>query len=216
MTTTETPYQTTQQWRADELGDAHARAQNWRYAFTCTLGLLAVAVLLLGYVGTLPHLKPYYVEIDTCTGQARVVGPAPERVTIRGESLKDQARTFVQQLRRVSSDKVLMGTDWSETGLYAHVTARGRQLLNQQVLEHNPLAAKDLTMVEVLPMLAASERTLDVRWIETRYSLKGERLESHPYRGIFTWTQQEPKTKEEIDHNPLRIFWDQWSFSQEN
>lgn len=215
MNTTDTPYHAAQQWRADELGDANARATNWRHAFTCTLVLLTMAVLLLGYVGTLPHLKPYYIEVDAASGRARVVGAAPERVTVRWESLKAQARQFVEQLRRVSSDKVLMRADWSETGLYAHVTPRGRQLLNQQATDHNPLIAREFVMIEVQRMLASTGRSLDIRWVETRYSPTGDRLDTHTFSGLFTWMQEEPKTEEALSHNPLGIFWDQWSISRE-
>lgn len=214
-TAEETPYLEHQQWRADELGEAKARATNWRYTALLALGGMVLFGIGNIYQSTLPRYKPYYVEIDTCSGRARVVGRAPEQVTLRAESLKDQARQFVEQLRRVSSDKVLMGADWSETGLYAHVTARGRQLLNQQVTTQNPLLVREMVMIDVQRILPVSPRSLDMRWVETRYSPAGERLDTHTWSGIFTWTQQEPKTEEELSRNPLGVFFDQWSMSRE-
>ena len=201
-------YETALTLCAFERDEALAWAQRWRHAFQGSLALLAVAVLGLVYVGLQPKTKPYYI-VEQADGRARVLGPAPETWNPRQETIKEHLRQFVTTLRRVSTDKKLMADDWSEEGIYAHVTARGRKSLNEYAEQYRPLQSKEIVDVQILSVLPRTDKTYEVRWVEKRHNHRLELQSTQAYRGLCTWTKQEPTTEAEIQRNSLGIFIDQ-------
>jgi type IV secretory pathway TrbF-like protein len=131
--------------------------------------------------------------------------------------IEKDVRSFIKALRRVPTDKVLMGEDWDEKeGIYGRVTTKGRKLLTQRVAQHDPMQVKDVVQVEITRTLKKGARSMDVTWTERTYTPEME-LKSPPviYSGIFTWVEQAPRTLAEVYANPLGIWYDEWSFDRQ-
>ena len=62
--------------RDGELKKAMTAGKWWRRATYGLLGIVGILVCSNTYLGALPKWKPYYVEVDTCSGTVRVVGAA--------------------------------------------------------------------------------------------------------------------------------------------
>ena len=211
--TTEHPFLEGKRYREEELGEMAVQKANWRYMAFGALGLAALLGLGNLYQATLPRMIPHYVEVDTSSGNMRIVGPTPQQYDLRQETVKKELREFVEVLRRISTDLPLMQMQW--TRLFHHVTPRGHKLLGAYATERNPLAQKDPVMVEVLRILPQSATTMDIRWIETTYSSKGEQKSIATYSGLFTWERQVPTTMDALAFNPSGILLHEWSWSKE-
>jgi type IV secretion system protein VirB5 len=211
--TREHPFLEGKRYREEELGEMAVRGANWRYMAFGALGLTALLGLGNLYQATMPHLTPFYVEVETMSGSMRVVGSAPQQYDLRQETVKKELREFVEVLRRISTDVPLMQMQW--TRLFHHVTPRGHKLLAAYATEHNPLAQKDPVAVEVLQVLKQSEQTAYIRWQEVTYNAKGEQKNVITYSGLFTWERHVPATIDALTQNPSGILLHEWSWSKE-
>ena len=71
----------------------------WQHAtFTC-LGLLGFSIALHGYAFTRASEKFYAIELDSCRGDSRVVGPIPDTLTFRQVQIDRIFHDFVLDLR---------------------------------------------------------------------------------------------------------------------
>lgn len=199
--------------RADELGEFAVQRSNWRLAaFGGIAGMLLLSIGCL-YLGAQPKLRPYYIEVDTCSGDARVVGEAPTSYTIRELTLKKHLRDFVQTVRGVSLDKPDMQRRLTE--VFYQLTPKGKKLFEQFMTERNPMYQREPVLVEVTAVLLSTGATYDVRWMEKRYNDRMDLQATEVYRGLFTVVEQTPRGKDEMDHNPMGLFIDQFSWSRE-
>jgi type IV secretory pathway TrbF-like protein len=77
-----------------------------------------------------------------------------------------------------------------------------------------PLSEKYVESDELHPS-AISDNSYQVQWSEQAFDRNGVLVESVRYTGIFNITIQEPTTEKMILSNPLGLFIDFFSLSQE-
>ena len=102
--------------------------------------------------------------------------------------------------------------------LFQKVTPHAYRTLSLYAQEINPLAIQGERRVEILRVLAQTEQTYDIRWMETTYNADGALQERATYSGIFTWSRRplgQAVSLDELRANPLGILLDAWQWSQE-
>jgi type IV secretory pathway TrbF-like protein len=187
--------------------------RSWRHASFAQSGLLLVCLLVLAYAFTRPTWKPYYVEIDTCRGDVRVVGPAPDTLTFRDLAIQHFVRNFVMDMRGIPDETEVTKAQWRR--LSHQVTQEGRQLLNHTEAEMQPLTKKTPIVVKVIRVTQREGTRYDVRWQEFEYSTKHELVKATNYGGLFTFHWGTPSNEEERRDAPLGMFFHLWQAAKE-
>jgi type IV secretory pathway TrbF-like protein len=180
----------------------------WRRATFTLLGLGGLSLLVHVYAFSRPGEKFAVIEIDTCGGQSRVVGPLPTHLSFRQVAINRVLQDFVLDLRGISTDIEITKAQWRR--LRDQVTPEGAQLLLQTEVEAQPLARRDSVVVKIIRVQAREPTRYDVRWQENRYSPKGELVEGKVYGGLFTFEWGTPR-----EAAPLGMFFRQWQVGPE-
>jgi type IV secretion system protein TrbF len=199
-----TPFQRAGQAWDDRIGSPHVQARNWRlFAFGC----VALSFLLLGSLiwqlrgGAAP---PYVVEIDR-SGAVRTVGPALSDYTPTDAQIAFHLARFVEQVRALSIDPVVVRQNWLRA--YDFATDRAAITLNEHAREHDPFAnvGRMTVAVEVQSVVRASETSFQIRWLEKSFD-NGVPKATSRMTGIFSIVMTPPRTAETIRKNPLGIY----------
>ena len=208
-----TPYQRAGQVWDERIGSARVQARNWRLmAFG---GLLLSTGLSAGLLwqSMQSRVIPYVVEVDRL-GEARAVAPVEEGYQPTDPQVAWHLGRFVTNVRSVSLDPVLMRQNWLLA--YDFVTERGSRFLNEYARSAQPFAAVgDRTVsVQVTSVVRASDRSFQVKWIETAYE-RGSLSETSRWTAILSVKVKQPTSAEELRKNPLGLRIDGIDWSRE-
>lgn len=209
----ETPYQRAGQLWDERIGAARVQARNWRLM---AFGGLALAALTSGAVvwqSLQSRVVPYVVEVDRL-GEARAVTPAERDYRPNDAEIAWHLARFVEHVRSVSLDPVLMRRAWLSA--YAFTTQRGSRFLNAYARSAHPFAGigERTVAVEVTSVVRASDRSFQVKWIETVFS-RGEETGTSHWTGILTVVHRPPTTVDQLRRNPLGLYVDAIDWSRE-
>jgi type IV secretion system protein VirB5 len=208
----DTPYKKAQQEWDSRMGSALVHARNWRLAAFASLGLVALAMAGLVYLGAKPKAVPHIIEVDRL-GEPRYRGPAGAAAYVPSEAvLKFHLRRFIESTRSISSDAAVLRQRWLEA--YALVTPRGANMLSAYVAQpgNDPFkrAQEERVTAEVLSMLRVSADTWQIDWRESRWDKRGYPLgEAVTWRAMVKVVLETPKTDEALVQNPLGLFIDE-------
>ena len=121
---------------------------------------------------------------------------------------------FIENVRGVSLDPVLMRRDWLSA--YGFATERGARFLGDYARGADPFAriGERTVSVQVTSVIRASERSFQVKWTETVYERGSEAGISH-WTGILTIVSKAPVSAETLRKNPLGIYVDAIDWSRE-
>jgi type IV secretion system protein TrbF len=200
----ETPFQRAGQTWDDRIGSPRVQARNWRLlAFGCLMVsfiLLASLVWLLRG-GTAP---PYVVEIDHA-GAVRAIGPALSDYTPTDAQIAFHLARFVEHVRSLSIDPVVVRQNWLRA--YDYATDRAVVTLNEHAREHDPFAnvGRITVAVEVHSVVRASDTSFQIRWLEKSFD-NGAAKATSRMTGIFSIVMTPPRSAETIRKNPLGIY----------
>ena len=209
----ETPYQRAGQLWDERIGSARIQARNWRLmAFGC----LALSV---GEAGGLvwqslqSRVTPYVVEVDRL-GEAKAVTAAEAGYHPTDPQIAWHLAHFIKDVRGVSLDPVLMRADWLSA--YDFTTQRGSQSLGDYARAADPFAqiGEKTVSVQVTSVVRASDRSFQVKWIETAYEHGALAATSH-WTAILTVLVRPPTTAEVLRKNPLGLYVDAIDWSRE-
>lgn len=199
-----TPYQKAAQVWDDRIGSARAQAHNWRLmAFGC----MAVSFVLLGgliWVLRSGAAAPYVVEVDP-RGGVRAIGQAQERYRPSDAQIAFHLARFVEQVRGLSIDPVVVRANWLRA--YDVVTDRAAITLNDHARETDPfgkVGQRSIT-VEVTNVVRASDSSFQVRWLERVFD-NGAPKETRAMTGLFSTVLSPPRSADVIRKNPLGIY----------
>ncbi len=208
-----TPYQKAAQVWDERLGSARVQAKNWRLmAFGC-LGLS------IGLAGGLLHqasrgrVTPYVVEIDS-KGEIRAVGPATAAYTPTDAQIAYQLARFVEQVRSLSSDGVIVRQNWLKA--YDLVSREAAVTLNDYARGADPFArvGQKTVSVEVTSAVRASSSSFQLRWEEKSFE-NGASVGAKRFTGLFTVSIEPPRTEEVLRKNPLGLFIVSFNWSED-
>lgn len=209
----ETPYQKAGQLWDDRIGAARAQAHNWRLAF---FGSLTLASVLAGgsvWQSAQSRIEPYVVEVDRL-GEVRAVGPAEQDYQPDDTVVAGQLRGFVTDVRSLSTDPVIVRQRWLEA--YALASERGDAFLDAYARANDPFSqiGSRSVLVQVISVLRASPTSFQVKWEERTFE-RGSLAKTERWTAILTLVRQKPKTRAELDRNPLGLFVEAIDWAQE-
>ncbi len=199
-----TPYQKAAQVWDERIGSARVQARNWRLmAFGC----LALAVGLSGGViwqSGRSTITPYVVEVDRL-GSVLAIGPAAEVYRPSDAQIAHHLARFVENVRSLSIDPIVVRQRWLEA--YDYATDRAAITLNEYARENDPFAqvGDRSVSVEVTSVVRSSEDSFDLRWIEQSYR-NGSLAKTEHYTAVMTVVIQRPRDAATLRKNPLGIY----------
>jgi type IV secretion system protein TrbF len=208
-----TPFQRAGQVWDERIGSARVQAKNWRLmAFG---GLLMSAGLAggLAWQSLQSRVVPYVVEVDRL-GQAQAVAPAIQNYRPTDPQIAWHLGQFIGDVRSVSLDPVLMRESWLRA--YDFVTARGSTFLSDYARTADPFAkvGEQTVSVQVTSVVRASDRSFQVKWIETEFE-RGSPAGTSRWTAILTIIAKQPSNAESLRKNPLGLFVDAIDWSKE-
>lgn len=209
----ETPYQRAGQLWDERIGSARVQARNWRLiAFGC-LGLTAATSGGLLWQSLQSRVVPYVVEVDHL-GEARAVAPADVRYQPTDPQVAWFLSHFISDVRSVSLDPVLMRQQWLSA--YDFTTKRGAVFLGDYARSADPFGhvGKRTVSVQVTSVVRASDKSFQVKWIETAYE-RGDHAGVSHWTAILTVVMAPPSSSDELRKNPLGIYVDAIDWTRE-
>lgn len=209
----ETPYQRAGQVWDERIGSARVQASNWRLmAFGC-LGIAAAMSGGLIWQSLQSRVVPYVVEVDHL-GEARAVEPASKDYRPSDPQVAWFLSHFIADVRARSLDPVLMRGNWLSA--YDFTTKRGATFLGDYARAADPFAnvGERTVSVQVTSVVRASDKSFQVKWIETAYERGNQAGISH-WTGILTVVMAPPSSADDLRKNPLGIYVDAIDWSRE-
>lgn len=161
----------------DELLNARTQTKNWQRQALLSWLLSVGALGGMVYVGSLPKIKPYIVEVDQL-GRVRAVRALsendtridPERIIV-GE-LSD----MITNLRTVTTDREANNRNISK-GLSRLTGAAYKYAYTElRKAPPNEVGKTKTLQVKTYPPLKISDGTWQIEWDETSYSFAGEMI----------------------------------------
>lgn len=199
-----TPYQRAAQQWDDRIGSARVQARNWRLmAFGGMMLSGAMAGGLL-WQSAQSRIIPYVVEVDQL-GEARSVAPAVRDYQPTDGQVAWHLGRFIRNVRSVSLDPVLMRENWLSA--YDFAREGGARFLDSYARASSPFSdvGRRSVSVHVTSVIRASDRSFQVKWIET--SFEGGTLQgSSRWTAILTVEVRPPTSADAIHKNPLGLF----------
>lgn len=209
----DTPYQRAGQVWDERIGSARAQARNWRLMAFGTLSLSCAMSGALVWQSLQSRVVPYVVEVDRL-GEARAVTAAEAGFTPTDPQIAWHLAKFIENVRGVSLDPVLMRRAWLSA--YDFATERGARYLGNYARAADPFAriGERTVAVQVTSVVRASERSFQVKWTETAYE-RGSESGSSRWTGILTVARRPPVSADSLRKNPLGLYVDAIDWSRE-
>lgn len=209
----ETPYQRAGQLWDERIGSARVQARNWRLMAFGTLAMSAAMSGALIWQSLQSRVTPYVVEVDKL-GEARAVVPADAAYRPTDPQIAWHLAKFIENVRGVSLDPVLVRTNWLSA--YDFATQRGAQALGDYARSADPFAklGERTVSVQVTSVVRASDRSFQVKWVETAFE-RGALAGSSHWTGILTIVIKTPASADILRKNPLGIYVDAIDWSRE-
>ena len=208
-----TPYQKAQQVWDERIGSARVQARNWRLmAFGC-LGLVGGLSLQLAVLSTTSRVTPYVVEVER-GGSIRAVAPAVESYEPSDAQIAAELARFIEHVRGVSIDPVVVKQSWLKA--YDYATDRAAQTLNDYARENDPFAkiGQRSVSVEITSVVRASPTSFQLRWREKAFE-NGSLAGTQSFTGVLTIVSKPPRDAATLRANPLGIYVNAINWSRE-
>jgi type IV secretion system protein VirB5 len=159
------------------------------------------------------RVLPYVVEVDRL-GEARAVSPAVANYRPTDPQIAWHLAHFIGQVRSVSLDPVLMRENWLSA--YDFVTGRGGRFLGEYARSANPFGeiGTRTVSVQVTSVVRASDRSFQVKWIETVFE-RGSLVGTSRWTAILSVVVKPPVSAEVLRKNPLGLYVDAIDWSRE-
>jgi type IV secretion system protein TrbF len=208
-----TPYQKAAQVWDERIGSARVQARNWRFmAFGC-LGLVGGLALQLAVLSTTSRVTPYVVEVER-GGTIRAVAPAVESYEPSDAQIAAELARFIEHVREVSIDAVVVKQNWLKA--YDYATDRAAQTLNDYARENDPFAkiGQRSVSVEITSVVRASPTSFQLRWREKAFE-NGSAAGEQSFTGVLTIVTKPPRDAATLRANPLGIYINAINWSRE-
>lgn len=209
----QTPYQAAGQLWDERIGSARIQAYNWRLAF---FGMFALSCGLAGgnlLQATQSKITPYVVEVDRL-GEVRAVGPAEQDYQPSDAEIARDLRQFIVNVRSLSSDGVIVRERWNQA--YDYATKTGQVFLDTYARGVQPLQdfGQKTVLVQPTSVVRATKTSFQVRWTEQTFE-RGALSKTERWTAILTLKRQKPKTRAQLERNPLGLYVDGVDWAQE-
>lgn len=199
-----TPYQKAQQLWDERLGSSRVQARNWRLmAFFCLVLATGLAAGLL-WQSAQSRITPYVVEVDKLGG-VQAVAPAVQPYEPTDAQIAYHLARFVQDVRSLSIDPIVVRKNWLEA--YDYATDRAAQVLNAFARTNDPFKAvgERSVSVEVTSVVRASDDSFQIKWMEQTWQ-GGSLAKTERWTGILSVVVRQPRDVATLRKNPLGIY----------
>ena len=209
----DTPYRRAGQLWDERIGSARVQARNWRLMAFGGLTLSTGLSSALAWQSLQSRVTPYVVEVDRL-GEARAVTPAERDYRPTDPQIAWHLARFITCIRSISLDPVLTRDNWLSA--YDFATQRGALVLGDYARTADPFGkVGDKTVsVQVTSVVRASDRSFQVKWIETAYE-RGARASTSHWTAIVTVVLKPPASADTLRKNPLGLYVDAIDWSRE-
>ncbi len=204
------PYLNAKREWDERYGDSLTRARNWRLAAICSIGVAALAVCGIAYIGSQSKIQPMVVTLDKLGSPIAFAKPATGRVEQR--ILTSQIANWLWNARTVLPDGGAQKELIQRT--YAMAGNQAAQFLSAEYAANPPFGGKAVN-VNITGVLPISHDTYQVTWDETT-TLDGQpRPVQHWKANITTGIDPKLASKPEVIlANPLGIYVKNISWTQ--
>ena len=214
-----TPYMRARAEWDSRLGHTTVQAKNWRVAFFIS-ALMSVSLLAInGYQVAQRKLIPVIVTINPENGAPNVLGKVGETsYEPRDEEIKYFLGQFIQRVRAVPADSVLIKKNWLDA--YKFLRRAASVSLNTMVNEDSDspfkkIGEETVTVQPISVIRVNNSSSFQARWTETVYGKTGALKEQYTMTGVFTIEVSPPTDEQTVLTNPLGIFISTFQWSKE-
>jgi type IV secretion system protein VirB5 len=153
------------------------------------------------------------VEVDRL-GEPRALAPADKEYQPTDPQIAWHLAHFITDVRTISLDPVLMRSNW--LAAYDFVTLRGARFLDDYARAVDPFAeiGTHSVSVQVTSVVRASDRSFQVKWIETDFE-RGNLASTSHWTAMISVVIRPPASAEVLRKNPLGLYVDAVDWSQE-
>ena len=160
-----TPYLNARREWDERYGDALSRAHSWRIVALSAIGVAALAVVSVGYIGAQSKIQPFVVAIDAMGSPVAIAKPTGGSA-VSQRIIISQIANWIWNARTRLSDpaaqKVLIDN------VYALSSADTGRYLNDYYKDHSPFGSDGaVTRVNVTSVLPISVNTYQITWVES-------------------------------------------------
>lgn len=208
-----TPYQKAAQVWDERLGSARVQAKNWRLMAFGSLGLSMGLAGAFAWYAQSGLVVPYVVEIEA-SGTVRQINPASHAYEPNDAQIAYHLARFVEQVRGLSSDAVMVRQSWLKA--YDYVTAEAAVTLNDYARGNDPFArlGRGTIAIEVTSAIRASPSSFQLRWQEQSFE-GGALVATKRFTGLFTMMIAAPRDEARLRRNPLGIYITAFNWGQD-
>ncbi len=201
------PYLAARREWDERYGDQITRARNWR-----TMAFLSGVIALLATGGLIwqasrSHVVPFVVVTDSL-GRAVAAGIADEASPADERARRASIIAWIENLRMVTTDGIAQRKAIDR--VYSQIAngSQAQTLISEFYRNGQPFtrAASEMVSVEVKSVLANSDRTFEVDWVETTRDLYGVVKSTDHWKGAFTIAVNPPNDERLARINPLGIY----------
>lgn len=216
------PYLTARRTWNDHTGGQVQARQTWQAVGLLSLLIALAAVGGMANIGAQSKFQPFVVEVDKL-GQYRVVAVAERANASDTRNREVAVQAFVENARMVTPDTALQRKAifkvYSMLNPTDAATAKMNEFLNGSA-SVNPFkrAAREVVSIDIDTVLAQTDTTWQVDWIETVNDRQGAQVgEPARYRALLTVYQAPPDpavTEAQFRNNPFSIYVRDYSWSK--
>ncbi len=198
------------------IGTQAVQSANWRLAAFGSLGLVAISLCGLIYLGAQPKAVPHVVEVDRAGTVAYhgAVGRAWADYKPNAASVRYHLRRFVEDTRSLSFDVAVVKMNWLDA--YNLVTPAAANTLNAYAQDAEPFkrARTERVTVDIVSLAPLSPDTWQADWKETVWDKDGAQTGQKLWRGTFRIVIEQPKDEAAIERNPIGLYIQDFNFSR--
>jgi type IV secretion system protein TrbF len=204
---TTNPYLIARQEWDERYGNLITRAKNWRFLAVLCASIALVQTVGLIFLSMRSRVVPYIVAVDTLGRQ--VAAGAVEESSTGDDRLKRAALfEWVGDLRMITADGIAQRKAIDR--VYARIAngSSAMTLVNEFYRAEPPQkrAQTQTISVDVKTVLATSDKTYQVEWVETIRDLNGQVKSEDHWKGAFTIVINPPTDERLIRTNPIGIY----------
>lgn len=198
----ETPYQRAGQAWDDRIGSARVQAASWRLMALGLLGLSGGLAGALAWLAAQGSVTPWVIQVDRL-GEIQAVGPAARDYEPSDAELTTALTRFIEDVRSISSDPVVVRKAWDRAYAYAEgdaarfITTYANAVMARQI-------GKVQVTAEVNSVLRVSPASFRVAWTERRYA-QGQLAATERWAAILSVKRRKPTTPAEVKANGLGV-----------
>jgi type IV secretion system protein VirB5 len=203
----ENPYLAARQEWSERYGSYVRAAAAWRLVGVLALGLALTGFIYALYQSSQVKHVPYIVEVDKLGNT--VFGGFPQQIAYADPRVvRATLSGFISAFRGITPDAIVQKQSIDRTYALLRGSDPSTQKVNDWFRSHSPFErAKNATVsVEVTSIVAISNQTYQIDWMEYERDRKGRETGARRFRGIATVTITEPQDEATIRLNPIGLY----------